>query len=181
MKLSFIANIRMPTEKAHGVAVARMCEAFGGAEREVELVVPMRKGIIDKNPFEYYGVRENFKIIYLPCIDFLSSRWMPKKIAFLIESRSFSLSVKRYLAKNRPDVVYSRDEFVLRRLGMREKYKLFWELHAIPKNWDFYKKMAAVMDGFVVLTAAMKKNSFGKGDFRRKNFGGAGRGQFKEF
>jgi len=163
MKLSFIANIRMPTEKAHGVAVAKMCAAFALAGAEVELLVPMRKGIIDKNPFEYYGVRAGFKIKYLPCVDFLGLWWMPKKIAFLIESRSFGLSVKKYLAGNPPDVVYSRDEFALRRLADGETYKLFWELHAVPKNWNFYKNMAAAMNGFVVLTSAMKKILLAKG------------------
>lgn len=163
MKLSFIANVRMPTEKAHGVAIAKMCAAFVDAGAEIELLVPMRKGILDKNPFDYYGVPENFKIIYLPSIDFLSSWWMPKKIAFLIESCSFGSSVKRYLSKNQPDVVYSRDEFTLRRLANGEKYKLFWELHTIPKNWDFYKEMAAAMNGFVVLTSSMKKILLEKG------------------
>jgi len=154
----------MPTEKAHGVAVAKMCAAFADAGSEVELLVPMRKGILDKNPFEYYGVRGNFKIKYLPCVDFLSSRWIPKKIAFLIESRSFGFSVKKYLAENRPDVVYSRDEFVLKKIfGSKMESKLFWELHAIPKNWNLYARMAAEVSGFVVLTSAMKKMLLARG------------------
>ena len=163
MRLSFIANIRMPTEKAHGVAVAKMCAAFAAAGAEVELLVPMRKGLLDKNPFEYYGVPASFKIKYLPCADFLLSRWIPKKIAFLIESWSFGLSVKKYLAENNPDVVYSRDEFVLRRLADGQSYRLFWELHAIPKNWGFYARMAAEAEGFVVLTSAMKNMLLARG------------------
>lgn len=157
MRISFIANVRMPTEKAHGVAIAKMCEAFGDAGAEVELLVPLRKGILDKNPFEYYGVRENFKIIYLPCVDFLSFWLMPKKIAFLIESFSFSLSIKKYFLRVPPKIVYSRDEFTLKRILNDGKIRAFWEIHAIPKNWYFYREMASAIDGFVVLTEAMKK------------------------
>ena len=163
MRLSFIANIRMPTEKAHGVAVAKMCAAFANAGVEVELLAPLRKGIVDKNPFEYYGVRENFRIKYLPCVDFLSVAWMPKIIGFLIEAVSFSSSVKKYLALNPPDIIYSRDEFVLRKIAGGKRPKIFWELHAIPKKWNLYKNMAVAVSGFVVLTVAMKKILLEKG------------------
>ena len=157
MQLSFIANVRMPTEKAHGVAIAKMCEAFVDVGLEVELLVPKRMGIIDKDPFVYYNVKELFKIKYLPCIDLLSSRWVPKSIAFLIESITFSSSIKQYFTANRPDIIYSRDEFVLRRLAGGQNLRLFWELHAVPKKWWFYKNMAVPVSGFVVLTGAMKK------------------------
>ncbi len=37
MKILYIANIRLPTEKAHGIQIMKMCEAFAHAGAEVEL------------------------------------------------------------------------------------------------------------------------------------------------
>ena len=49
MKLYCIANVRIPTENAHGIQIMKMCEAFSriepytfGTKIEVELIVPKR-------------------------------------------------------------------------------------------------------------------------------------------
>jgi len=44
-KLIYIANARMPTEKAHGIQIMKMCEAFIDVESGVELVIP--KGLTE--------------------------------------------------------------------------------------------------------------------------------------
>ena len=54
MKLYYIANARIPTEKAHGVQIMKMCEAFVDAGHEVKLIVPKRKNPIQEDPFAYY-------------------------------------------------------------------------------------------------------------------------------
>lgn len=42
MKIYYIANARMPNEKAHGIQIAKMCEAFITSGVELTLVVPSR-------------------------------------------------------------------------------------------------------------------------------------------
>ena len=42
MKIYYIANARMPNEKAHGIQMAKMCEAFIQAGADLTLVVPSR-------------------------------------------------------------------------------------------------------------------------------------------
>lgn len=42
MKLYYIANARMPNEKAHGIQIAKMCEAFIESGIDLKLVVPSR-------------------------------------------------------------------------------------------------------------------------------------------
>jgi len=59
MKLIYLANIRMPTEKAHGVQIMKMCEAFSENGVSVDLIVSER-GDAKKDPFQYYGVKNNF-------------------------------------------------------------------------------------------------------------------------
>ena len=41
-ELIYVANNRLPTEKAHGLQIAQMCEAFAQAGYRVTLVAPRR-------------------------------------------------------------------------------------------------------------------------------------------
>ena len=52
MKITYLANIRIPTEKAHGIQIMKMCQAFANQGVRVELVVPKRKNQIRKEAFE---------------------------------------------------------------------------------------------------------------------------------
>ena len=56
MKLYYIANARMPTEKAHGIQIAKMCEAFIEAGIDVNLVVPSRATAMQSIQ-EFYSLR----------------------------------------------------------------------------------------------------------------------------
>ena len=54
-KLIYIANARIPTEKAHGIQIMKMCEAFAGLGVDVEIIVPKRsvKALINEDPFVF--------------------------------------------------------------------------------------------------------------------------------
>lgn len=76
MKLIYIANVRLPTEKAHGIQIMKMCEAFAKNDVDVTLVVPFRIQTNEflkknKNVFDYYLTDNSFKIVRLPNIDLL--------------------------------------------------------------------------------------------------------------
>src|SRR5574343_570990 len=70
MKLLYISNQRLPTEKAYGLQICKMCEAFADLGIELELLVPTRRNSITKDLFEYYGIRRNFKTKIIPSLDF---------------------------------------------------------------------------------------------------------------
>ncbi len=71
MKLIYVANIRLPTEKAYGVQIMKTCEAIARLGIDVRLIIPTRKSIAfaGVNPFEHYGVEKNFTIQRIPTID----------------------------------------------------------------------------------------------------------------
>lgn len=129
MKIVYIANIRLPTEKAHGIQIMKMCEAFASNGVEVSLVVPRRFNSINDDPFEYYKVKKNFKIIYLPCIDFIGQLG---RLGFLLQSFSFAEVVfwwsLFHFFKNRNIVFYSRDELPLFYLT-NVRIPAVWEAH----------------------------------------------------
>ncbi|MBZ0290848.1 MAG: hypothetical protein K8I30_24690, partial [Anaerolineae bacterium] len=70
-KLLYIANIRMPTEKAHGLQIAQNCEAFADAGAEVELWVAQRVNTSElgavKDIWTHYGIKRNFTLRRIPC------------------------------------------------------------------------------------------------------------------
>lgn len=105
MKLLYIANARIPTEKAHGVQIMKMCEAFARAGAEVELIVPRRRNAITQNAFEYYGVEKIFTITYLPVLDLVG--WGP--LGYLATALSFLRKAKRYAARVQGALIYTRE------------------------------------------------------------------------
>ena len=129
-KIIYIANIRLPTEKAHGLAVMKMCEAFANADVEVELVVPRRFNAIKEDPFSYYGVKKVFGIKKLPTIDLV----FLGKFGFFIQSLSFAKFVFLYCVFRRVDILYGRDELSLFFLSLFRK-NIVWEAHTAKDNW----------------------------------------------
>jgi len=130
MKLIYIANIRVPTEKAHGLQIMKMGEAFAHQGLEVELVVPRRFNKIKENPFDYYGVEKNFKITKIFSLDLVKFG----KIGFLLQSLSFVKMVCFYVLFKKADFIYSRDALPLFWLSFF-KSDLFWETHNAVFNF----------------------------------------------
>ncbi len=56
MKIFYVANARMPTEKAHGIQIAKMCEAFIQHGTDLTLVVPGRD-TVDLDVQTAYGLK----------------------------------------------------------------------------------------------------------------------------
>ena len=58
MKIIYVANARIPTEKAHGGQIMKMCESFADSGLEVDLVLPPRcnRQFQGVSPFAYYQV-----------------------------------------------------------------------------------------------------------------------------
>ncbi len=123
MKIAYVTNVRMPTEKAHGIQIAKACEAFARAGHSVELIVPNRRNPIRESAFAYYRVEENFKIRNIFALDFVG--W--GRLGFLIETFSFALSA--VFIVDRSELVYGRDETVLAVLAFFGARNIVWESH----------------------------------------------------
>jgi glycosyltransferase involved in cell wall biosynthesis len=149
MKIFYIANARIPTEKAHSIQIMEMCNAFT-SHGEVELIVPRRFNQIKKDPFEYYGLDKKFKITRLPCIDLIPLNL--GNLSFWIQTFSFLLVARIYLFFKRWDVLYTREKFV----GLFFKNYIF-EAHSLPARINLvHKKLWARARKIVVLTNILK-------------------------
>lgn len=158
MKLIYIANARIPTEKAHGIQIMQMLNAFANSQSQipnskldVELVIPWRFNPIKQGPFEYYDVPQNFKIIKIPSLDLV----VLGVIGFLIQSFSFAIGATFYTLLKRADIIYSRDELPLFCLSFLGKKNLFWESHTAKKNF-IVKRVLKKCQGIIVITKGLK-------------------------
>ena len=125
-KILYIANIRLPTERAHGVQIMEMCSALAEAGADVELCVPRRRNAITLDPFVYYHLPQNpkFKVTQLATWDLVHRG----KLGFWIQSLTFAIAALWY-ARNANAHIYSRDEMPLFLLSFFKK-TFSYEPHA---------------------------------------------------
>ncbi len=106
MRFHYIANARMPSEKAHGIQIAKMCEIFVKEGIDLVLVVPSR-GDNQQAIKEFYGLKTDIKTIVLPALD-----WHHKgRVGYVIGTLSFIISYIFYVLTKvkRGDIVYTVD------------------------------------------------------------------------
>jgi len=148
MKILYIANARIPTEKAHGIQIMNMCRAFGNIH-EVELIVPKRKNHIRQDAFEYYGIPPNFRMRKLGCLDLTG---IIPALGFWIQSLSFFIAAKIFLDIKKDGVLYSR-EFLT---GLFFKNYVL-EIHTLPKRIrSIHLRVWQKAQALIVITRRMK-------------------------
>lgn len=129
MRIIYVDSSRIPTEKAHGIQIMKMCEAFGSAGAQVELVIPRRHNPLAGAPFDYYQVKKIFRITRLPTLDLLN---IVPKWGLRLQSSIFFLLARIYLLfRGRPDVLYLREK-----LAGKFFRSFVMEVHTLPKDFD---------------------------------------------
>ncbi|MFH1780764.1 MAG: glycosyltransferase family 4 protein [Candidatus Nealsonbacteria bacterium] len=160
MRIIYIANARIPTEKAHGIQIMKMCESFASGN-ELELVLPRRLNKIKKDPFLYYGMDETFKITKLPCIDLIPFSGHFGNLGLWIESVTFFFPAFFYAIFKKADLIYTRNKFILPFALFRKNF--LFEAHAFPNNYFLYSFFLKRLKGVVVITDKLKSLFLGKG------------------
>ena len=148
MKLFYIANIRFPTERAHGIQVAHMCSAFARNGAEVTLVVSDRQTIPD-DPYEYYGVEKNFRVEKIPVPDTVGHG----TLGFLVESLIFAYRAAKRVRAEKEVVIYTREELPLLFL---KKRIAFYEAHQLRRSF-FFRWLIRRAEGIVAITQGLKE------------------------
>ena len=156
MRLIYVANVRFPTEKAHGLQIMKMCEALAGNGLDVELIVPWRKNEIAGSPFSFWGIKNVFSIKKIGTFDFASFGFLPAVAGFLLNSLYFSFNVFNYLRINRNfQYIYIRDrELILPLVLLRRPFIL--EIHALPKFIWLYRFLWNKAERIIVITEHLK-------------------------
>lgn len=149
----YIVNARIPTEKAHGIQIMKMCEAFA-EKAELDLIIPKRINWIKKNAFDYYGIEKNFKIRKLFCLDLIPFDKYLGHLALWIESATFFIFVLPYILFKKADVIYTRDKFLLAFSFLKKN--LVFEAHTFPKKYFLYSLFLDKVKKIIVITDKLK-------------------------
>lgn len=156
-EIIYIANARIPTEKAHGIQIMKMCEAFSNLGAHVELVVPNRGTPIKEIPFIYYKIKKSFAIKKIFCLDLVRFG----KVGFFLQVLSFTAAAFFYVISRDADFIYSRDELPLYFLSFFKK-NIFWETHT-PKYNFLTRRLFKKTDTVVSITQGLKDFYIEKG------------------
>jgi glycosyltransferase involved in cell wall biosynthesis len=138
LKLFYLANIRLPTEKAHGLQIVQNCAAFAENGAQVTLYAarrintPQLRAVRDVHT--HYGVPPNFAIKRVPCLDLLPLG-RAQRLLFSVQMLSYTLVLLAFMLFRRADIYYSRDALTLLALSLiKPRHKLIYEAHTLAKS-----------------------------------------------
>lgn len=156
MKIKYITNVRIPTERAHGYAIMKMCESFSLSNIDINLIVPEKQNSeLKENPFDYYGIQKIFKITKIPSFDFLGNNLSFGKIFYWLDFLSFIFSIRMKNVIEKDDILYTRD-FTLAYFFPKKNFSCL-ELHNIPKKHLWLKESCKKVNLIFVLNNNIKK------------------------
>ncbi|MHB8625558.1 MAG: glycosyltransferase [Aggregatilineales bacterium] len=163
MNIAYLANIRLPTEKAHGLQIMQMCEAFA-QQPDVTLTLYAARRLNTpelaavQDVWLYYGVTSNFALRRVPCLDLL--RWLPGRVGFAIQTLTYLFALGLTLHFHRADVYYSRDPLTLLMLSLFvPRRQLCYEAHQLSTaRWQKYcvRRVGTVVAVTAALAEQMK-------------------------
>lgn len=161
-KLFYIVNAKIPTDKANGYQISKMCEEFVNAGLEVELWVPTRESLFQGDPFEFYGIEKNFKFKKIKNYDFIKYHKYIGKYGFWLQSIAYFLKLL-FKKIDKDTIIYSRNPEIVWLFSLRG-YKTIFEVHrwVETKIWlfkYFIKKAKKV----IAVTHELKKRCLESG------------------
>lgn len=161
VKIIYIANARLPTEKAHGLQICKMCESFASAGHKVNLIAPGRFNHIKQNLFDYYEIKRNFKVKKLPCLDLIPLDRYIGHLGMWIETITFNFFLYFYLLFKKADIIYTRDWSLVFLSIFKKKFIL--EVHKFPKRYFLYSACIKKVKKIIVITQKLKELFVAKG------------------
>src|SRR5512133_2262586 len=156
MKITYIENVRIPSERAHAYQITTTCAWMAKLGHQVVLVNPDRT---DRDVFEFFHwSKELFTHVRISCWDPLT--WMPMKlkgIGYVLQRSSFIRHVRRFIKHHQSDVWYTRDLAMVDALIDSTQGRWFVELHDEPTmNMDRWNRVKNRVTGYVVISQGLR-------------------------
>ena len=155
-RISYATLVRLPTGRAHGYAIMKMCEQFAALGTAVELIVPTRRHGLKDDPFEYYGIKRNFSLRKLWAADFLGK--YGGRFSFALDHLTFLLSL--WGRRFNDSLVYTRDYQIA--LFARAR-TIVLEIHDIPERSFLFSRAVARARKLVVISNGLKHALIARG------------------
>jgi len=160
MKLIYITNTRLPSEKANSYQSMQMCSSFSKMFDEVELWTGKARNTRElseiKDVFEYYNIEKSFLIRKFFQFDSMVLGYLNEFVWANLRNFVFSLNACIHLIRYRKSqevLIYTRDWYLLyafllfKKIGLVDN-KIFYESHKFSK---FLLKPLSRIDGLIVI------------------------------
>ena len=141
MRVLYVANVRIPSERANAAQILAQTDALRMAGVDVSILAPRRRNdfpLTDEEIPEWYGVHAVPRIERLFTLDAIDL--VPTALQrgpFVVQSLTFAWAVRKRLGREPSDtIVYSRDPWTLSLLtrGGASARPLFFEVHDLPER-----------------------------------------------
>ncbi|MFY9462613.1 MAG: glycosyltransferase, partial [Candidatus Sungiibacteriota bacterium] len=156
IKIYYVVNARLPTEKAHGIQIAKMCEAFIEQGMNMELVAP-RRGRDFRTLREFYGLR-----VEVPMTRLWAPDWYGSRMGFAASSLFFAVRYFFYLWRKKKSgercIIYTTDLdqfsfFLIPFLGV----PYFVEMHDAKKKTMPFTLLLNRARGIITINRIIKR------------------------
>jgi glycosyltransferase involved in cell wall biosynthesis len=134
VRLVYLANARLPTEKAHGLQIVENCDALARAGAAVTLVIPRRvsTSAAPGDLWRHYGVAPTFTVRRVGCLDLFPLGHWVDRIAAVLLAVTYAGAAARALRRMDADAYYSRDVLPLLALSLfKPRRALAYEAHRV--------------------------------------------------
>ena len=165
MKLIYITNTRLPSEKANSYQSMQMCYSFSEVFDEVELWTGKARNTKEflriKNVYGYYNLEKTFTIRKFFQFDSRFLFYINEFIWANLKDLVFSVNVCLHLIRHRKSktiFIYTRVWYLLyvflffKKIGLLDN-KIFYESHKFSK---FLVKPLSQIDGVIVINSYLK-------------------------
>lgn len=135
MNIVYVSSVRMPNEKASGLAIAKQCEAFAALGHSMTLLYPFRRNPIQEDIFDYYKISRCFNVHQLKTVDLINHFG---KFGFLLNRVFQMIASYIYMSIHAQEfeIIYARDEWMLLLpLLLGSKKQIVWEAHTKHDNF----------------------------------------------
>lgn len=149
----FITFTHLPTQKAFGYAIARMCSAL--AEHTPITLVMSKSDTTGEDIFSYYNLPKRFEVIEISTLNFHKLFFLGGRIPFFLRKINFFICMLWTLKIKREDVCYGRDVWAIILLRLKTA-KVFLEVHYLSGIDSFSLRMFRCVNKFVVITKYLK-------------------------
>lgn len=167
-RMLYLSSSRIPTEKAHGFQIIKMCDAFAAAGVDVALWHPRRSqknpALDSVDPYDYFNVQRSFRIRTLWNWDVLRLEGLlPTKLfmlVFVLHSLLWGLIAAGLARGTRPSICYTREPaLALALIALR--LPTVYEAHVVPGGVNrFFLRLvmrSPFLRGVVCLTRYIKE------------------------
>jgi len=129
IRIIYASTAVIPSRTANSIQVMKMCSAFARQGNKVTLLACRSRDEIKekKNIYEFYGVKDNFKIVRFPSYNY------HKKAISKFLPNIYTLLCGIYILFLKPDIVYGRFPQVLYLLTLLGK-KVVYEAHKLSNE-----------------------------------------------